>query len=152
MILEGPWTFQLYSARPETAPAWIPSSSVTEAWSAQTWTLGTVFTHILVTCKPPCRKHKIYLIYPPFTSLWLCSTNKLKKRKKEGREGEEKKKAIEEIWVWSSSLQVKTKSTESPRDLWGSLQLSLLSFRWVEEDRMDKTEEGWQGKGCEKQQ
>lgn len=29
----------------------IPSSSLTEVWSAQTWTLGTLFTHIIVTCK-----------------------------------------------------------------------------------------------------
>lgn len=39
----------------------IPSSSLTEVWSAQTWTLGTLFTHVIVTCKPPCRKHKIHL-------------------------------------------------------------------------------------------
>lgn len=43
------------------ATARIPSSSLTEVWSAQTWTLGTLFTHVIVTCKPPCRKHKIHL-------------------------------------------------------------------------------------------
>lgn len=42
-------------------PARIPSRSLTEVWSAQTWTLGTLFTHVIVTCKPPCRKHKIHL-------------------------------------------------------------------------------------------
>lgn len=46
---------------PVKASAVIPSSSLAEVWSAQTWTLGTLFTHIIVTCKPPCRKHKIHL-------------------------------------------------------------------------------------------
>lgn len=39
----------------------IPSDGLAPVWSAQTWTLGTLFTHIIVTCKPPCRKHKIHL-------------------------------------------------------------------------------------------
>lgn len=45
----------------EFASAGIPSKSLAPVWSAQTWTLGTLFTHIIVTCKPPCRKHKIHL-------------------------------------------------------------------------------------------
>lgn len=40
------------SGRPDAEGLWgIPSSSLTEVWSAQTWTLGTLFTHIIVTCK-----------------------------------------------------------------------------------------------------
>lgn len=69
-------------SHPGKASAQIPSSSVTKVWSAQTWTLGTVFTHILVTCKPPCRKHKIHLINPPFTS-YDCTEGTSWKKKKE---------------------------------------------------------------------
>lgn len=51
----------LASCSPVPARSHVPGSSwkvLSSRLSAQTWTLGT---HIIVTCKPPCRKHTIHL-------------------------------------------------------------------------------------------
>lgn len=69
----------------EKAPVRIPSSSLTEVWSAQTWTLGTLFTHIIVTCKPPCRKHKIHLYILYLQAMTAETEQGEKKKQKEGR-------------------------------------------------------------------
>lgn len=73
--------------RRDRAPAQIPSSSLTEVWSAQTWTLGTLFTHIIVTCKPPCRKHKIHLYILHLQAM----TAQTEQAEKNNRKKEEKK-------------------------------------------------------------
>lgn len=58
-----------------------------DVWSAQTWTLGTLFTHVVVTCKPPCRKHKIHLYILLFLTSHDCADRASPENKrKEGRE------------------------------------------------------------------
>lgn len=84
---------------PDKAPVWIPSSSLTEVWSAQTWTLGTLFTHIIVTCKPPCRKHKIHLYILNLQAM-TAQTEQGEKKKTERR-----KKTRKEMQVWSRAVQ-----------------------------------------------
>lgn len=70
-----PRTLLLYSARQVAMkpPSWIPSSSLTKVWSAQTWTLRGLFTHIIVRCKEPFlrkgRKEK-RLRYPKLPESW----------------------------------------------------------------------------------
>lgn len=78
---------------PGKAPVRIPSSSLTEVWSAQTWTLGTLFTHIIVTCKPPCRKHKIHLYILNLQAMTAQTEQGKKKRINKRKEEKEGKKA-----------------------------------------------------------
>lgn len=99
-------TFLFRSARQavsrDKAPVRISSSSWTEVWSAQTWTLGTLFTHIIVTCKPPCRKHKIHL-YILHLQAMTAQTEQAQKTT------ERRKKKRKETQVWSRFLQSKAK-------------------------------------------
>lgn len=89
------WTVSASMSRTDAtqASAVIPSNNVTPVWSAQTWTLGTLFTHIIVTCKPPCRKHKIHLYILHLQAMTVRTEQAEEKNRKR------KRKRDEEAWT-----------------------------------------------------
>lgn len=93
------------------APVRIPSSSLTEVWSAQTWTLGTLFTHIIVTCEPPCRKHKIHL--------YILNLQAMTAQTEQGEKNNRKKEEKEERNV--GLKQVRTVKGKSVRTIFSQL-------------------------------
>lgn len=104
----------------------IPSSSLAEVWSAQTWTLGTLFTHIIVTCKPPCRKHKIHLYV---LNLQAMTAQREQGEKDRRRKIKEKSRRCE---AGPCSQRQKSRDSLLPdsfRLLWGSMVYNKDSAR-----------------------
>lgn len=106
-------TFLFHSARQtvESGIKRLPRlhAAVWLVWSAQTWTLGTLFTHVIVTCKPPFRKHKIHL-YIFNVQAMTAQTEQGERKNKERREEKEGVKAISEAGPYSQRLKCSGRS------------------------------------------